>query len=70
MTIVTTLTSAVPTVPALAESCDETRDKVVLEKERDSPKLDENVLSESSERDDKPALESFWIITCRRSMDR
>lgn len=63
MTIVTTLTSAVPTVPALAESCDETRDKVVLEKERDSPKLDENVLSESSERDDKPALESFWIIT-------
>ncbi|KAJ5395317.1 Major facilitator superfamily domain general substrate transporter [Penicillium crustosum] len=60
MTTVTTLTSE---VPALAESCDETRDKVVLENERDSPKLDGKVLSESSEKDDKSALESFWIIT-------
>lgn len=61
MTTVTAVTSA---VPALAESYDERRDKEVVETERESPKLDGNVLSdESLEKDGKSALKSLWIIT-------
>ncbi|KAJ5201754.1 Major facilitator superfamily domain general substrate transporter [Penicillium cinerascens] len=61
MTTMTTVTSA---APALAESYDERRGKEVVEMERESSKLDGNVLSgESLENDGKSALESLWIIT-------
>ncbi|KGO78240.1 Major facilitator superfamily domain, general substrate transporter [Penicillium italicum] len=60
MTTVMTVTAA---APELAESSG-IRDKEIVETERESPKLDGNVLSEeSSENDGKSAWESFWIIT-------
>lgn len=46
------------------ETYDQRRDKELLETKRASPKANGKVLSEqSSEKDDKSTLESFWIIT-------
>ncbi|KAJ5745668.1 Major facilitator superfamily domain general substrate transporter [Penicillium odoratum] len=61
MTAVMTVTTA---APALVESYDAKRDKEDVEMERESPKLDENVVSEGPlEKDGKSAWGSLWIIT-------
>lgn len=60
----TTTTTATIAPPVSADSCDQRHDKQVFETEKDSPKRNGNILSEEpSEKDDKSALESFWIIT-------